>query len=299
MFFSSTLLDFKGGFLIVRVLILILFVQAPLVHASFCEDFLSGRAHYSRTSRAWKVCDPVCDVDVSRIGDHYPDITPSSMVLHAHTFYDGRTWPPSEKIQDAETYTFHIPLSANEIHQIEITIANQDVQKAKDTNALYAISIIKALPIKTCKATHRIEVINRDVPAKYRGTGFKMLSGKASAFGSIFTENYGDVLSDEFTQLILHEHAHNVAGYISSEIEPRTFPPYWNKVVSADQGRFVSDYAKTNFSEDFAETFSVYLTTRGTELESFRRKYSARSKTLDLLFSEQHGGLKAGSSWII
>ncbi len=279
------------------LLFALLLNSAQAASASVCESFLSGLAHSIHTSQAWKSCTPVCDIDLSRVGDHFPELVPSAHVTHPHTFYNGSDWPPSENYPDAETYTFLIPLSPEETHKIEITIQNLDSQKTSDTNRHYAISIVKLLPFKTIKATRRIEVINRNLEENLHARGFSFQSGRGSTDGVIYTVNSGKFLSPQLIKHFLHEHGHNIAGYIySTGFYGKTFPSFWAKIVKSEHGT-VSDYAKHNLAEDFAETLRVYLTTTGEEHAQFRKQFPRRAKALDLIFSEHFGGFKNGSDW--
>lgn len=100
------------------------------------------------------------------------------------------------------------------------------------------------------------------------------------AQGQAFWQNMQ--LSREDLSIFLHEHAHNVAFWFNQNFEP---PQGWAKVVKSEK-HVVSEYAKTNLKEDWAESVMWYLKTKGGQLDpDTRAKMPERVRFLDEFFA--------------
>lgn len=76
---------------------------------------------------------------------------------------------------------------------------------------------------------------------------------------------------DKMKETISHEVGHNVYWNVLSDGERET----WNKLSeSSDNTEYVSDYAKTNEREDFAETYRAYMSDPELLKEVSDQKYA-------------------------
>lgn len=79
-----------------------------------------------------------------------------------------------------------------------------------------------------------------------------------------------------------HEQGH---AYFANIINKGEFANNWVKAVNKD-GKFVTEYAKTNFEEDFCETIAHYiLYDGGVKKNSLRGNFKARFEILDEIFN--------------
>ena len=79
-----------------------------------------------------------------------------------------------------------------------------------------------------------------------------------------------------------HEQGH---AYFANIINKGEFANNWTKAVNKD-GKFVTEYAKTNFEEDFCETIAHYiLYDGGVKKNRLRSQFQARFEILDEIFN--------------
>jgi hypothetical protein len=79
-----------------------------------------------------------------------------------------------------------------------------------------------------------------------------------------------------------HEQGH---AYFANIINKGEFASNWVKAINKD-GKFVTEYAKTNFEEDFCETIAHYiLYDGGVKKNSLRGNFKARFEILDEIFN--------------
>jgi hypothetical protein len=93
---------------------------------------------------------------------------------------------------------------------------------------------------------------------------------------------------EQVAYTLIHEVGHVVA---SSLLGP-TDDPTWRewKQARARDNAVVSDYADTDWGEDFAETYSAWVAARGTPFEaSVRARFENTFAILDRLFDGPHG----------
>ena len=79
----------------------------------------------------------------------------------------------------------------------------------------------------------------------------------------ILRHEFGHALSDKDSRYFSDEEIVKAFGYICGDGEAAR---------DDDERNYVSDYARTNASEDFAETFMLYMKHKGNLPKEFRRK---------------------------
>lgn len=109
--------------------------------------------------------------------------------------------------------------------------------------------------------------------------------------GAINFYNVGQPDHPQCQDLWDHELAHVYMQQSPAASEEAMVPAGWAEAIAADradgQHEFVSDYARVNRTEDFAETYRKYVEAqRSCDLEAFRKTYPARAAILDKLFLE-------------
>jgi len=263
---------------------------------------ISGLQNWRTLKRDWQTCrDLRCFVDRSRVGDHYADLAPFSIESKNYSFYDDdRFHQRLKKSYPAEIFTFSFLLDGGEPHVIQVAMIPNQAQHRNMTNAEYATYLVKTLPFKTVKATRMIEIRPDERPS-LTPPGVAIVAGRGDAKGHIYLRSECSTKYCE-TELktFLHEHGHNVGGYLFSGPGDGIFyPRFWRKVIQSDGGRYPTDYAETNFNEDFAETFAIYFDNGllGRDNAYLRDNFKARTQVMDLLFSTDYGGLINGGFW--
>ncbi|HET6344182.1 MAG TPA: hypothetical protein VFH51_04575, partial [Myxococcota bacterium] len=161
---------------------------------------------------------------------------------------------------------------------IPVEMSDKDPNKtAKIEDVARALAQAPELALAATKTVH-VEPLGS---GPYGVAGLAHSDGKVQIFG---LEKDPKQLRDT----ILHETGHEVGfaakdGRITGmkDLEER-----W-KQAEAKDGNFCSDYAKTNGTEDFADTWRLYNKVKGTPQEAEeRKKYAARFEIIDQLMKK-------------
>jgi hypothetical protein len=171
-------------------------------------------------------------------------------------------------------------------HQIEIIVP----QHSGDVQAAEALlRAVLELPVKHLEVlkTLRMNLKGSQYDAFWRGTQKDFQeAGGSGGLGviDIFPSAIPDFLAGNAGALAVlrHEFAHSLAQQIFGGLDPG----FIYKTLAAHDRSFPSEYAKTNWSEDFAEGIALYLQTNaGTSDPEIRDWLRNRFRYFDLIFA--------------
>ena len=189
------------------------------------------------------------------------------------------------------TYTYYISDSKGYLEEYNMdgltkqhktyvkTIKNIPViYTSKDSKSISKVEeIINKLPEELLVNLEEIKL----VPAKHESN-----AAGITKYNKISFYNISKYSGSTLKNVVIHEIAHTWAYELIKEKEIDYSYTNYQKVVKEDN-KFPSKYAKSNvaagiYSEDFAESVSFYL----INTKSFAKKYPARTKYIEELFSK-------------
>lgn len=215
----------------------------------------------------------------------------------------------------AEIYEVNVLLKDGSKHKIEVAIPAGPEAKTIFRQMQAAIA---EMPLKQIAALDQIRVNPTRLEGKGDGNfaSAHRLEGNRKGIIDFYPSALGKDGSDGYHHFDIawHELGHLIASRLfSSGKDTAPIPARnWDAAMSSDVGRnhaagkhgFVSDYAKTNIKEDFAETVMLYLATDGGRIappahmaerlklgsgEAVREQFRDRFLVLDKYF-ESHPG---------
>ena len=137
--------------------------------------------------------------------------------------------------------------------------------------------MLKETPQGYFEHTNEIIFANSPSSAGFNVNGmFAIHEGKIFIYPLVFNEG-----TIKASKTFWHEIGH---AYVKNLFSQQELFPRWKLAVIQD-GDFITDYARTNLDEDFAETIAFYIQTNGgLTKERLRLKFKNRFEILDEIF---------------